>query len=108
MKNMGIKSKAAGVGAQRRNKTKVILQNNLPHAQAILSSLNSAILVVNNDNVVEFVSQAFCDLYDLNDSPAQLQGISSSEIIKKINKTRVNIAGHNARIKEIVSDGKLV
>jgi PAS domain S-box-containing protein len=74
----------------------------------ILSSLYGGILLVNNDNQVEFTNPAFCHLFDLNDVPEELLGFSASEMIRKISTAYADPTAAIARIREILANGQPV
>jgi PAS domain S-box-containing protein len=74
----------------------------------ILSSLHSAILLVNEEGHVEFANQAFCDLFELNESPEALGGLSPSEMIQKIRDVYADPVGAVHCIEEIVRMGGAV
>jgi PAS domain S-box-containing protein len=74
----------------------------------VLSSAHSAILLANEDGRVEFVNQALCDLYGFGESPADLVGLTSREIIDRV-KTGYEHPGEAvAHIKEILGRGEPV
>jgi PAS domain S-box-containing protein len=50
----------------------------------LLSHLYAGVLSVSEDDRVEYVNQAFCDLYNLCETPAELRGLPSSDMIQKI------------------------
>lgn len=52
---------------------------------------------------VEFANQAFCDMFDLADRPADLNGLTAPEMIKKILNVYANPAEALARISEVVA-----
>lgn len=82
------------------------LQTAFQRFQIILSSLYSGILVVSNDNRAEFANQAFCDLFDLDDSPEDLLGLEAPEIIQKIANVYADPPIALAHIQEIVATGQ--
>ncbi len=56
------------------------------------------------DGRVEFINQAFCDMFDLTDSPASLNGLMGPELIKKIQDAYASPAEAVARIREVVAN----
>ena len=84
------------------------LQNTLKRFYTILSSMYGAILLVSDNNQVEFVNQAFCDFFKLNESPKDLMGLNDYEIIEKIKNMYSNPDEAILRISDIVSNGKPV
>jgi PAS domain S-box-containing protein len=75
---------------------------------AVLSSMYTALLLVTDESRVEFANQAFCDCFDLRDSPADLAGLTSSDIFAKIREAYLNPDEAIARILEIVDRGQPV
>ena len=57
---------------------------------------------------VEFANQAFCDYFDLEESPGNLAGLTSSEMIEKIKGVYQHPDREIARIREIVGRGQPV
>lgn len=66
------------------------------------------ILLVTDENRVEFANQVFCDLFDLNNSPADLVGLTAHEILGKIRKAYQNPDEAVARIGQITDRGEPV
>jgi PAS domain S-box-containing protein len=84
------------------------MQNTLQRFYHILSNMQYGVLLVTNENRVEFANQRFCDLFSLNDSPAALMGISQKEMLEKIRHSYVDPDDALAHIREIVRLGKTV
>ncbi|HRG77190.1 MAG TPA: ATP-binding protein, partial [Leptospiraceae bacterium] len=80
------------------------LRTTLQKMEILISNLSSGLLVVTEEGVVEFANQAFCDLFDLTDTPESLRGLTSAQIFSKIEKI---YESPNAipRIIEIVREG---
>ncbi len=74
----------------------------------ILSSMHFGILLVTDDNKVEFANQAFCDNFGLKDSPNDLLKLSADEIIEKIRFSYADPDAEVAHIRELVSLGQSV
>jgi PAS domain S-box-containing protein len=91
-----------------RKQAEELLQNTLLRFYNILSSMYGAILLVTDKNRVEFVNQAFCDLFEFDDSPQNLMGLNAYEMIEKIQNVYLNPKEALIRIDEIVSRGKPV
>ncbi|HUK93125.1 MAG TPA: PAS domain S-box protein, partial [Methanomicrobiales archaeon] len=83
-------------------------QVTLQRFYSILSNMHTAILLVTDDNRVEFANQAFCDAFELTDFPGELVDLSADELIGKIRSSYIDPDGAVARIKEIVSLGQPV
>jgi PAS domain S-box-containing protein len=74
----------------------------------ILSSMHGAILLVSADGHVEFANQSFCDYFRLKESPADLKGLSSGEMLEKLKNVYANPDLEIARIKEMITAEKAV
>jgi len=84
------------------------LQTTLKRFYTVLSSMYGAILMVSNDNRVEFINQAFCDVFDLDELPFELVGLTDGDILEKINPVYINPDEAVSHIKEIVKTAKPV
>ena len=85
-----------------------LLQTNLQRFYTVLSSMYAGILLVTDKGQIEYANQAFCDLFDLRDSPEDLVGLTPGEMIEKIKNVYRHPEEAVARIKEIVSLGQPV
>jgi PAS domain S-box-containing protein len=74
----------------------------------VLSNLHAGVLLVTEDQRVEFVNQAFCELFDLDRSPGALRGLKSSEIIDQIRNQFAEPASAVDRIHQILDRGVAV
>ena len=74
----------------------------------VLSSMHGAILLVSAEGNVEFANQSFCDYFRLKESPADLKGLSSEEMLEKLKNVYANPDREIARIKEMITAGKAV
>jgi PAS domain S-box-containing protein len=86
-----------------RRRSEELLRDTVQRFHSILSSLYSGVLIVTEDGVVEFANQAFCDMFDLEDSPANLRGLRASEIIGKLLGAYAQPENIRGRIGEIVA-----
>ena len=84
------------------------LETTLQRFYLVLSNMNYGILLVKDDGRIEFVNQAFCEFFDLKDSPADLSNLSANEMIEKIRYSYRNPDAAIARIGEIVRQGQMV
>jgi PAS domain S-box-containing protein len=84
------------------------LRTTLQRSYAILSSLNAGILLVTDEDRIEYANQAFCSLFNLEDRPQELVGLGSQEIIGKIRDSYLHPDEEVARIEEIVNQGQPV
>ncbi len=75
---------------------------------SFFSSLYAGVLVATTDGRVEFVNQAFCDLFNLDDPPESLQGLGAHEMISKIAGAYADPALTVSRIQDIVAKGSPV
>jgi PAS domain S-box-containing protein len=82
-----------------------VLQNTVQRFHTILSSLYSGVLIV-TEGTIEFVNPAFCDMFELTDSPSGLTGITSDEMIEKIGKAYGNPGEALARITKVVAENR--
>jgi PAS domain S-box-containing protein len=73
-----------------------------------LSNMTFAALLVNEDDRIDFANQAFCDMFGLDESPADLKMRASREMLEKIRTAYLNPEEDIARIVEIVDRGLLV
>jgi signal transduction histidine kinase len=72
----------------------------------ILSNMHFGLLLVTDDNKVEFVNQAFCENFGLKDSPNALVNLPADEMIDKIRSCYADPEEAVARIGEIVQSGQ--
>jgi len=84
------------------------LETTLQRFYLILSNMHYGILLVTDEDRIEFVNQAFCDFFDLNESPADLSNMSANEMIGKIRSSYRDPVAAIARIGEIVRQGQPV
>jgi diguanylate cyclase (GGDEF)-like protein len=77
-----------GMQMQRAHEAKLLaerdLRFNLQHFRAILSNQYAGILVVSEDEVVRFANEAFCALFDIRETPDELEGSPVSLIRDRI------------------------
>jgi signal transduction histidine kinase len=91
-----------------RKRAEQELQTTLQRFYTVLSSMYASILLVADDDRIEFANQAFCDLFELKDSPADLTGITSPEMVEKIKNGYLHPDEEVTRISEIVGRGQPV
>jgi PAS domain S-box-containing protein len=72
----------------------------------ILSSMQTGILLVTDDNRVEFANQTFCDIFDIKDSPDDLLELTANKLIQQIKPSYSNPEAAVARISELVQMGQ--
>jgi PAS domain S-box-containing protein len=73
--------------------------------ETLISNLNAGVIMVSDDGIIEHVNQALCDLYQLPDSPESLSGLSSEEMINKIQGAYVSPSESFARIRRKTLQG---
>ncbi len=92
-----------------RRQAETVLRATLQRFYTILSNLSSGILLVTNEGRIEFVNQAFCDLFRLTETPADLiANFDSEKVIAKIDTAYENPEQATLRVREIVKQGQLV
>jgi PAS domain S-box-containing protein len=74
----------------------------------ILSSHHSGILVVTEEDKIEFANQTFCDQFGLQETPSELIGMTAAEMLRKILPAYADPTEMELRIKEIVTQGQPV
>ncbi len=84
------------------------MHSTLERFYQILSSMNYGILLVTDNNRVEFANQAFCDIFGIERPPAGLVNISANEMIKMIGPAYADPDAAVAHFKEIVRLGRPV
>ncbi len=92
----------------RHKQAEAALQTTLQRFYAALSSLLGSILLVADDSKVEFVNQAFCNLFNLKVAPHDLIGLNAQEIIERVKPAYEHPEVAVNRIREIVSRGQPV
>lgn len=91
-------------GAIERIRAEELVRDTLQRFYTILSGMYAGVLIVTEDNMIEFVNQAFCDLFDLADPPDTLTGLTDFEIRNKMSGTYADPEKMSARIREVVAE----
>lgn len=91
-----------------RRQSEDILKNTLERFYLMLSSMYAGILLMTDDGAVEFVNEAFCNIYGLSEKPTELVGLKSHEFLEKIKHAYEDPEAAANRIREILSAGKPV
>jgi PAS domain S-box-containing protein len=91
-----------------RKRAEEAVQTTLQRFYTALSSMYTGLLLVTDDNRVEFANQAICDYFDLDDRPADLVGLASADILARIRNAYQCPDEAIARIMEIVDRGQPV
>lgn len=79
------------------------LESNFIRLNAVLSSLYEGCLLVSDDDLVEFVNQAFCDMFFLSEAPDDLVGLSAGQMIDKLSGAYSRPDEVKARIMEVIT-----
>lgn len=77
------------------------VQQTLKRLYTILSNIRAGVLLVTNDNRIEYLNSAFCEYFHLSEQPGDLIGISDKDLIRKIRNRYRNPEAEIERIKEI-------
>jgi PAS domain S-box-containing protein len=96
------------IDTTERKRTEEELQTTLQRLHTLVASMQSSILLVGDEGRIAFANQAFCDYFKLQDSPADLVGITSNEMIEKIKNAYLRSDEEVVRIREIVRRGQRV
>ncbi len=91
------RTKAARLAAEQD------LRFNLQHFRTVLSNQYAGILVMSEDNRVSFVNEAFCRLYDLTETPAELENLSSAAIFERTKGTMDDPHREWQRVQDILA-----
>ncbi len=91
-----------------RRRMERALQESLQRLYSILAHLYGSILLVSDEDKVEFANQSFCELFALNVSPQALVGVTAAEMIELISGGYQDGEESVARIRQIVRRGEPV
>ena len=91
-----------------RKRAADILRTTVQRFFTVLSSMYAGILLVADNGRIEFANQAFCDLFDLKGSAAELTGLTSAETIERIKNAYLRPNEEVTRIREIIGQGQPV
>ncbi len=96
-----IAERIAGVIVQE--KSDELIRSTLQRFYAILASMYAGVLIVTEDETVEFANQAFCDLFDLADRPEQLKGLTAADMLARIAPLYADPQETLGRIRRIIA-----
>ena len=99
---------SSGEDITDRKKSEESLQNTFQRFYRILAGMPYGLLLVTDDDRVEFANQAFCDIFGFKESPAELSELSAEEMMEKIRPAYQDPEKSLARIREIVRRGQPV
>ncbi|MGA2090145.1 MAG: ATP-binding protein [Endomicrobiales bacterium] len=83
-------------------------RNALDRFYLVLSNMTFGVLLVTGDDIVEFANQAFCDMYNLKESPDEMKNLTSHEMIEKIQNEYMDRDQAVTRIQTIVKQKQIV
>jgi PAS domain S-box-containing protein len=69
----------------------------------ILSNIFAGILVISEDNHIEFANPTFCDQFNFDEAPSDLVGMTAAEMLQKVSPAYADSSVTLARIKCILS-----
>ena len=81
------------------------LRTTVQRFHKILSNIFVGILVVTEDDRIEFVNQNFCDQFDFAEAPSDLIAMTDKEMLQKVLPTYADPEANLARIQQILSQG---
>jgi len=94
---------------EERERAERVLQSTMQRFYRILSNLSSGVLLVTDDGRIEFANPAFCALFELKESPADLVATYDSEkVIAMIDTAYENPDQAVVRVREILKRGQPV
>jgi PAS domain S-box-containing protein len=89
----------------KRKRTEELLSMTVQRYHAILSSMYGGVLVASEEGRVDFANQAFCDLFDIQDPPGKLTGLTPPEINQRIKNAFAEPDEAINRIQTLVDRG---
>ncbi len=90
-----------------RKKAEDTLQTTFQRLHALVSNMHSSILFV-GEGGIELANQTFCDYFGLQETPADLIGLTPDKLIEKIKKAYLHPEEAITRIQEIIDRGEPV
>ena len=91
-----------------RRQAEETVQTALLRLYAVLSGMYAGLLLVASDDRIEYANQAFCDLFELDDPPKSLVGLTPPEIFAKISPVYLHPEKEVPRVREIVGQAEPV
>jgi PAS domain S-box-containing protein len=86
----------------QRKRAEEMLRGTLHRFYSVLSGIYSPVVLVGPDERVEFVNEAFCELFRLKESPEDLVGLGTSDIAEKMKDVYLHPDEANARVMETI------
>jgi PAS domain S-box-containing protein len=84
-----------------RKRVEEMLRGTLQRFYGLLSSMYSPVLLVGNDERIEFVNPAFCGAFRLRESPDELVGLTAAELIEEGKGVWLHPDEQASRVREI-------
>jgi PAS domain S-box-containing protein len=91
-----------------QKKAEETLRTTVQRFHTILSNIFSGILVVTEDDRIEFANQNLCDQFDIPEAPSDLIGLTAKEILQKVSPAYADPDANLARIQQILSQNNRV
>jgi diguanylate cyclase (GGDEF)-like protein/PAS domain S-box-containing protein len=96
-----------GIQVQRSHAARLLaeqeLRFNLQHFRTILSKQHAGILVMSRDRQVKFANEAFCALFGLDETPAELEGRPAEIMYAQLKQAYRDPEQEWSRIQEILA-----
>ncbi len=86
-----------------RKRMEETLRTTVQRFHRILSSIFVGILVVTEDDRIEFANQNFCDQFDIAEAPSDLIGLTAKEMLQKVSPAYAYPEAYLVRIQQILS-----
>lgn len=88
-----------------RKQAEDTLQTTVQRFQNILLHIFDGILVLTEDDRIEFANQSFCEQFDVAEAPSALIGLTAAEMLQKVSSAYADPEASVARIRQILSQG---
>ncbi len=88
-----------------RKRAEETLRTTVQRFHEILSNIFVGILVVTEDDRIEFANQNLCEQFDIAEAPSDLLGLSAEEMLQKVLPAYAEPEEYLARIQQILSQG---
>jgi len=86
-----------------RRQAEETLRTTVRRFHKILSNIFVGILVVTEDDRIEFINQNLCDQFDITEAPSDFIGLTAKEMLQKVLPAYADFEAHLARIQQILS-----
>jgi len=84
------------------------LRFSLHYFRTILSRQHAGIVVMSEDRRVSFANEAFCTLFGLSETPAELEGLPAEAIHERLSRACADPGHQSRRMQEILARGEPV